>query len=221
MPHAVMASDTHHWREDLPMFDRWSDGADEARSRARRARERMVNAMPRRDPDNRSMLLAGLLSAAIGAAAAYLFDPERGRTRRARLLDQGGARLRELLGTLGGQAQRARFIAFEIRQQIAHRGDGQPMPGDAALSDRVHSELFADPSIPRYKMNINVEEGVVVLRGEVDESAQADDLIRRAEQIPGVMRVDSLLHLPGEPAPPETPRKHASWATAGPEGPLP
>ncbi len=203
------------------MFDRWRDGAAEARSQGRRARERLVNAMPRRDPDSRPILFAALLATAAGAAAAYLFDPERGRTRRARLLDQGGARLRELLGTLGGQARRARSGAFEIRQQIAHRGGGQSMPSDAALSDKVHSELFADPAIPRSKMNINVEEGVVVLRGEVDESAQANELIRRAERIPGVMRVDSLLHLPGEPAPPEAPRKHSSVTTAGPEGTLP
>jgi len=203
------------------MFNELRDGADKASAGSRRARQRVVDAIPRRAPGRRPSLLSALLGAAGGAVIAYLLDPERGRGRRARLRDQGAARLRDALTTLGSRARRARAGAFEIRQQIVHRGDGQPMPSDAALSDKVHSELFAGSSIPRSKVNINVEEGVVVLRGEVEEPVQVDELIQRAQRIPGVVRVDSLLHLPGEPAPAEPPRRHAAVTVAGPDGPLP
>ena len=203
------------------MFNELRDGADKAREGGRRARRRVVDAIPRRAPDRRPSLLAGLLAAAGGALVAYLLDPERGRGRRAQLRDQGAARLRDVLTSLRGQALRARSSAFEIRQQITHRGDGAPPSSDAALSDKVHSELFVGSSIPRSKLNINVEEGVVVLRGELDDPAQVDELVRRAERIPGVVRVDSLLHLPGEPAPAEPPRRHPAVTVAGPKGELP
>ena len=110
--------------------------------------------------------------------------------------------------------------AFTITQQVVHRG-GNGALNDSGLSDKVESTLFADPAIPQGKINVNVEEGVVVLRGEVDSDGQRDDLIRQAEAIAGVVRVDSLLHLPDEPAPAERPRRHKSVSTAGPEGTLP
>ena len=166
-------------------------------------------------------IVLALLGAAAGAAAAYLLDPERGRTRRARLLDQASARMREVGTAVEHGSRRAGTQAFAISQQVAHRGGGNGTLNDSELSDKVETELFADPAIPQGKININVEEGVVVLRGEVDDDGQREELIRKAEAIAGVVRVDSLLHLPGEPAPPEPPREHPSVTTAGPEGPLP
>lgn len=166
-------------------------------------------------------IILALLGAGAGAAAAYLLDPERGRSRRARLLDQAGARMREMGTAVERGSRRAGTQAFAISQQVAHRGGGNGTLSDSGLSDKVETELFADPAIPQGKININVEEGVVVLRGEVDDDGQRKELIRKAEAIPGVVRVDSLLHLPGEPAPPEPPREHPSVTTAGPEGPLP
>lgn len=168
-----------------------------------------------------SRLLIAALAAAGGFAAAYLFDPERGRTRRATLGDRAAAGMRDLGRTLDRGSRMAGLEAIAVGKRVKHAGGGQVMPSDAALSDKVETELFADPAIPQGKININVEEGVVVLRGEVDHPGQADKLIKRAESIPGVTRVDSLLHLPGEPAPPEPPREHATVTTAGPEGELP
>lgn len=180
----------------------------------------LTDAIPRRRRGGPPGLLLALLGAATGAAAAYLLDPERGRTRRARLRDQAQARLRDIGGAVQRGSRQVGTQAFTITQQVAHRG-GNGALNDAGLSDKVETKLFADPAIPQGKLNINVEEGVVVLRGEVDSDDQRRDLIRQAEAIAGVVRVDSLLHLPGEPAPAEPPRRHPSVSTAGPEGPLP
>ncbi|HET8572041.1 MAG TPA: BON domain-containing protein [Candidatus Limnocylindria bacterium] len=166
------------------------------------------------------MLLA-LLGAAAGAVAAYLLDPERGKRRRAVLVDQARARMRDVGTAVERGSRRAGTQAFSISQQVAHRNGGNGRLNDSGLSDKVETELFADPSIPQGKININVEEGVVVLRGEVDNPGQREELIHKAEAIAGVVRVDSLLHLPGEPVPPEPPRAHPSVSTAGPEGTLP
>ena len=192
----------------MTKYDKWRD------------RERIGDAIAGRSSGPPRLLIA-LLGAAGGFAAAYLLDPERGRTRRARLGDQAAAGLRDIGQTLGRSSRIAGLEAIAIGQRVKHAGGGQIMPSDASLSDKVETELFADPAVPQGKININVEEGVVVLRGEVDHPGQADKLIKKAESIPGVIRVDSLLHLPGEPAPPEPPREHATVTTAGPEGELP
>ncbi len=196
------------------------DILEKARDRSRVARETAAHAIA---PESRgpSRMAFGAVGALLGVGAAYLLDPQRGRARRAMLADR--------LTHLGRQAadgmrRGSSSIVREGRDlasQATHRGGGEIMPNDSALSDKVESELFADATIPKGKININVEEGVVVLRGEVDGPGQIDELRRKAERIPGVMRVDSLLHLPGESAPAEPPRKHATVTTAGPEGRLP
>jgi osmotically-inducible protein OsmY len=52
---------------------------------------------------------------------------------------------------------------------------------------------------------VNVENGVVTLRGEVPE-AWIERLANDAEQVAGVKAVRNLLHRPGTPAPTVTPR---------------
>ncbi|HEY7526402.1 MAG TPA: BON domain-containing protein [Candidatus Limnocylindria bacterium] len=145
-------------------------------------------------------LLSTVLVASLGAAAAFLFDPERGRGRRARLVDQAAASLRRVgrglqrqVRLLGGRAG-GRLTAMRI-------GDGADEPAnDATLKDRVEGALLGDPAIPKGDININAEQGIVVLRGEVPDDAIRTALEQRAAQVRGVWYVENLLHLPGEPA---------------------
>jgi hypothetical protein len=202
----------------MSTLDRWLGEMNDTRADAR---ARMREMLPRRGPSPMTMTLTALAGAAAGAALAFFLDPQRGRSRRARYLDQAGAMARDLMSGASRTARRVGSDAQGVGERLSHAGGGAIMPSDAALSDKVESELFADPRIPKGKININVEEGVVVLRGEVDNSGEADELIRKAQRIPGVARVDSLLHLPGQPAPPEPPRQHSKVTAGGPEGPLP
>jgi hypothetical protein len=145
-------------------------------------------------------LLNGLLVAALGAAAAFLFDPERGRARRARLIDQSAAFLRR-----GWRAadREGRMLAARAGGTLAamRPGHGVIAPAnDATLKDRVESELLRDPAVPKGDININAEQGIVVLRGEVPDDDMRAALEQRAAQVRGVWYVENLLHLPGEPA---------------------
>ena len=72
---------------------------------------------------------------------------------------------------------------------------------DPALARKVESEVFRDADIPKGNINVNVENGVVYLRGEVPDQAMMDDLVARARQVDGVQGVENLLHLPSEAAP--------------------
>jgi osmotically-inducible protein OsmY len=145
-------------------------------------------------------LFRGLLAASLGAAAAFLLDPDRGRARRARLADQAAAWTRRLWR---GAQRRSRLLvsraAGGVKAMRASNGVGVP-PNDATLKDRVESELLGDPTVPKGAINTNAEQGIVVLRGEVPDDEMRADLERRAAQIRGVWYVENLLHLPGEPA---------------------
>ncbi|HEU5263028.1 MAG TPA: BON domain-containing protein, partial [Gaiellaceae bacterium] len=69
----------------------------------------------------------------------------------------------------------------------------------------VESEVFRDPSIPKGRINVNAENGVVVLRGEVDSADLVDRLERAVRDVQGVRGVENLLHVneqvrPDDPA---------------------
>ena len=72
---------------------------------------------------------------------------------------------------------------------------------DPALAAKVESEVFRDQQIPKDKLSVNVENGVVYLRGEVPDQDTMDELVARARKVDGVKGVENLTHLPSEAAP--------------------
>jgi osmotically-inducible protein OsmY len=72
---------------------------------------------------------------------------------------------------------------------------------DPALAQKVESEVFRGEEIPKDKVSVNAEYGVIYLRGEVPSRDVMDQLITRARAVDGVRAVENLTHLPGEPAP--------------------
>jgi hypothetical protein len=144
-----------------------------------------------------ALIAAG--TAAAGAIAAFLLDPSRGRARRARLVDQGGATIRRAARQAGRAAHAALSTASGRLAAARHAGDGdEAFLDDVTLSSKVETRLFRDPSVPKGTININVERGIVVLRGEVPDAEMRDRLATEAGAIGGVWSVHNLLHLPGE-----------------------
>jgi gas vesicle protein len=139
-------------------------------------------------------------AAAAGAVAAYLFDPDRGRERRAKARDQIAAFLRRR----GGRVQKAaRHAAGELRgeaHRVAHpRSSEEVPPNDQALAAKVESEVLGD--FPKGKIAVNSEGGIVFLRGELDSSGAISEVEQAVRKVTGVLDVQNLLHLPGELAP--------------------
>jgi osmotically-inducible protein OsmY len=138
-----------------------------------------------------------VLAGAIGAAIAYFFDPDNGRRRRKLTADKAGKWMRSsgsAAQSVTAQAQATAAKATNLKEQP------KPEPDDVTLARKVETEIFRDPEVPKGQINVNAEDGVVYLRGEVQ-----DDLIETLEQqarsIQGVRDVQNLLHRPGEPAP--------------------
>jgi hypothetical protein len=184
------------------VLNRWRDGAGEARAAGEKAAGRMrarVAGRPQRGPWGG--LLVGALGAVAGAATLYLFDPDRGRRRRNTLRDRGSAAVRRAgRETARGTRMVGSFVGGKVAA-IKHGGENDLMPNDAALAKKVESELFRDASIPKGAINVNAEQGMIVLRGEVGDAEQREQIEVAARRIPGVWEVRNLLHLPGEPAP--------------------
>jgi osmotically-inducible protein OsmY len=85
--------------------------------------------------------------------------------------------------------------------QVQHRQEEPKDYDDATLARKVETEIFRDADVPKGQIDVNVQDGVVQLRGEVPSQDMLEDLVRKTRSVQGVRDVESLLHLPGTPAP--------------------
>ena len=137
-----------------------------------------------------------------GAAAMYFLDPVLGKSRRAYARDRMAGTMRRCMRALGRSTRGATADTYGLAQQAQHlRPEHWSVPNDATLANRVESELFRDPDIPKGRINVNAEAGMIVLRGELDRPDQIRAIEDRVNRMPGVRGVHSLLHLRGTPAP--------------------
>lgn len=136
---------------------------------------------------------------ALGAALTYFFDPENGKRRRKLAADRlAGLARRHGQRAIKGTVSRA----HALKQKGAHlREEPKPQPDDVTLARKVETEIFRDADIPKGRINVNAENGKVVLRGEVEQPELIKDLEQRTKKVQGVQEVENLLHVPGTPAP--------------------
>ena len=191
------------------LLERVSSLAERMDSIPTEAGRRLV---PRRRPDRRLTVLVLLAGLGAGYAAAFFLDPERGRSRRAEVARR--------LGGVGLEAnrvaQRTTVLATDkasgIKSRVTRRNGGEA--DDLTLLDRVESEVFRDPAIPKSDINVMVVEGRAVLRGQVPEP-QIGAIEAAVRKVVGVKDVENLLHSPGTPAP----NKPGPRVTTGNGGP--
>lgn len=128
--------------------------------------------------------------ALVAGAVTYLRDPER---RGATL-----GRMKALVSRGGRSVSQAGQGAVEKAKGL--RGEDGNVD-DVTLARKVETELFRDADAPKGSVDVNVQDGVVQLRGEVEPPELIDELVERARQVGGVRGVENLLHAPGTPAP--------------------
>lgn len=194
---AVSTPNPQRPQRPMTLFDRILDRAGDAAGESRRRAE--LAARGDRGPGFGGILATGLVGAAAGAVASFLLDPVRGRARRAQLRDRGLATIRRGARRAAQAVNRARAdVDGRVQALRASRAaDTRPID-DATLGDRIQSSVFRDPSLPKGTINVNVERGIVVLRGEVPDAETRTRLVSEVEAVDGVWSVRDLLHLPGE-----------------------
>ncbi len=132
-----------------------------------------------------------------GAILAFLFDPELGKRRRAQLVDRTGGVTRKARRRARALGRKLRSDARGWQERIAHSDGGSGGLDDATLAQRVRSEVFRDRDVPKGQVSLNAENGVVVLRGQLDRPEEITDLEERVARVEGVSGVRNLLHLAG------------------------
>jgi osmotically-inducible protein OsmY len=149
-------------------------------------------------------LFTFIFGAAAGAAAAWFLDPDNGNRRRSVAQDKAGKYARK--GAAEAE-RKARDAGAQVKgaavqaSPVGGRADAGERLNDAGLKAKVESEIFRDADAPKDKVSVNVEDRVVVLRGEVESPEQVTRLVREAGNVDGVQDVRNLLHGPDEPVP--------------------
>lgn len=72
---------------------------------------------------------------------------------------------------------------------------------DQTLKAKIESEVFRETEAAKGDVNVNVELGVVYLRGQLEDQSLIEELEQRVRTVQGVGRVENLLHTPGTEAP--------------------
>jgi osmotically-inducible protein OsmY len=137
----------------------------------------------------------------LGAAASYFLDPVTGHRRRKLIADQAAAKSRR--GWRRGR-RAARGVAaqlYGVTQRVQQRQQERKEFDDVTLAHKVESEIFRHANVPKGQINVNAQQGIVQLRGEVPNSDMIDELVEKTRDVQGVREVENLLHLPGEQAP--------------------
>ena len=130
----------------------------------------------------------------LGALIAYFFDPQSGRSRRAEARQRVPAMFRRTTAKAGQAGRAASSQATAVKAKAAHRKEAEkPQPDDVTLARKVETEIFRDTEVPKGKINVNAENGKVVLRGEVAEPSLIEDLEQRTKKVQGVREVENLL----------------------------
>jgi osmotically-inducible protein OsmY len=134
------------------------------------------------------------------------------------------SRLFTLLLALGAAAAAAKYFSDSShRKQLQHAASKakgavatatSSVPGthkiddvdDVTLARKVETEIFRDADAPKGQVSVDVQAGVVHLRGTVADDSWIDRLGDGAKKVDGVKGVNNLLHRPGTPAPAAEPR---------------
>jgi len=138
-----------------------------------------------------------LFGFALGAAATYLMDPQRGRRRRAMLRDQMVHAGHELDDTARAGLRHARNrsvgAVHEVRAELT-----EERVDDRVLEERVRSAIGRTVSNPG-SIIVSADHGSVVLSGEVP-SLEVQELVRTARSVRGVEHVENLLRVETDPS---------------------
>ena len=133
-------------------------------------------------------------AAALGGVLVYFLDPVSGRRRRNMAVQRAGKILRRSGHGLGRAGRRMAADVSGKGQALGHARDTHEPLDDATLAHKVESILFRDPQVPKGRINVHAEHGVVILHGEVEQTTSMSDIERTVRHIDGVREVRSMLH---------------------------
>ncbi len=139
----------------------------------------------------------------IGAGVMYLFDPDRGRSRRTQLVSHlEGVVRRRVRRTTTETKQHAHYLEGRLKGVVARaRGEGRYHPeSDVDLREHLRQVIHSLP-VPTSDVTVDAVAGKATLRGQVRSSEEQAEIRKAVAAVPGVREVEDFLHLPGTVAP--------------------
>jgi osmotically-inducible protein OsmY len=108
-------------------------------------------------------------------------------------------RVTKIAAAVGVTAAIGFVIAKLDRRKVVGKVKGAASGGgkdydDVTLARKVETELFRPADAPKGQVSVNVNDGVVELRGELPDQQQIDELGANAKKVDGVRDVRNLLH---------------------------
>jgi osmotically-inducible protein OsmY len=147
-----------------------------------------------------SRLITFFAGAAAGAAAKHFLES----SRRNQLRDQAVSKAKSGVQQAATTASHA---AAKAKGTVATAAPtSSPELDDVGLARKVETEIFRDADAPKGDVSVDVQAGVVNLRGTVADEQWIARLGDEAKKVDGIKGVNNLLHEPGKPAPAAEPR---------------
>jgi osmotically-inducible protein OsmY len=134
------------------------------------------------------------MAAVIGAAVAYLFDPDRGRSRRAQLTDQAGARARDASESVKAKTEYQRGVAKGLLHEATESMRGEKVYDDATLLQKVRSEALGYWPDSQ-SIEIDITDGMVRVTGTVGNKTERERLVELIRDVDGVGLIDDRLRI--------------------------
>lgn len=135
-----------------------------------------------------------------GGLVTLVLDPRVGRASRGTATPRLWGRAHRLQHRFGRTIRHAWSESSGIEQRLMHPHAGEAAD-DLTLLDRIQSEIYRRPEIPKGAFNIEVVRGVTILRGQLPDRGAIETVERAVRAVDGVVGVRNLLHVAGEPAP--------------------
>ena len=142
---------------------------------------------------NKGVTLIGGLG--VGAALMYMFDPDRGRRRRAMVKDKfvaAGNKAGDLAGKMSRDVRNRMYGSVEEIKSIFRHED----VSDEVLVQRVRSKLGRYP-VHEGALNVTAHNGTVTLRGQILE-CELPKVLRATKYVRGVKSVDNRMDVHAE-----------------------
>jgi osmotically-inducible protein OsmY len=127
----------------------------------------------------------------VGASLAYLFDPDRGRSRRSRLSDQAAALARDTAETAKSKLEYQAGVATGAIHDLNESFRADRTFDDDTLLQKVRSEVLGYWDLDG--IEIDVRDGHVTITGPIHDEASRRRLVTMIRDVEGVDLVDDRL----------------------------
>lgn len=138
----------------------------------------------------KTLLVIG--SAFAGAALAYLFDPDRGRSRRAQLSEQAKSQMRDATETIRAQADYQAGVAKGAFHEAASTVAPEREFDQETLLQKVRSEALGYFTSPE-SVEVDITDGTVKISGSVPSEDDRDRLLQMIRDVEGVDAIEDNL----------------------------